>query len=473
MKGLFPQFDVGSPVNYGDAWKRAQFVFDTNVLLNLYRYQPSARDDLLNVLERLARQIWLPHHVALEFQRNRLSVIAEQARRFTEVRGVITKTRGVLLAEMGKLQLHRRHSLIDPEPLTSGFDQLTSGFLDDLNRLQETQQRLTTSDPLKDKIEALFDGRVGPAPADQQTIDALYKQAEARFRAAIPPGYEDAGKDDDGSAEYMHGGIIYKKKFGDFLVWNQVLSHAKSKETRVLVFVTDDSKEDWWWKVELDGPKTLGPRPELVEEARSAGGIEVFLMYSPEQFLKFSRQFLDAPISDATLTEVREVSEFERATEARSVGYRNLSSLYADRFDSVPPRELFAELAHRIEIRAQGKVVARFFEGVSSLEADLRSPEPLKHVYQLDLMAAEATDVKSQLMTFGYTDDFPVFIRADVELADEMGRSTRHVIESADDLANYALAVLRSYRLGRLIDDVFRKGVVNGVSRRGHHWTGT
>ena len=140
MKGLFPQFDTGAEIDYDSIWKQALFAFDTNVLLNLYRYQPGTRDELLNVMAKLSGRIWVPHHVALEFQRNRLKVIAEQRTRFTDVRRAIEKAKNSLLADLEKLQLHRRHSLINPQPLTSGFESLTGQFLAELDRLQETQQ---------------------------------------------------------------------------------------------------------------------------------------------------------------------------------------------------------------------------------------------------------------------------------------------------------------------------------------------
>ena len=87
------------------------------------------------------------------------------------------------------------------------------------------------------------------------------------------------------------------------------------------MFVTDDGKDDWWWKIESDGPKTVGPRPELVEEARSVGGIETLLMYNPEGFLKFAKQFLKAPVSDETLKEVRDVS---KTRVLRDANFRDL-----------------------------------------------------------------------------------------------------------------------------------------------------
>lgn len=343
MKGLFPEFETTSDRDYSATWKQALFVFDTNALLNLYRYQSATRDELLKVLEQLSARIWVPHHVALEFQRNRLKVIAEQSKRFTDVRRAIEKAQSSLLADLEKLQLHRRHSLINPQPLTTGFEKLVSEFLADLSRLQETQQKLSAPDPLKAKIEALFDGRVGKPPKDQNEVDELYREAETRFRIRIPPGYQDVDKDKDGPDEYVHGGIIYRRKYGDFLVWKQLLSDASSSSSKSVILVTDDGKDDWWWKIDSDGPKTIGPRPELIEEARVRAGIEVLLMYNPEGFLKYAKKFLAAPVSEETLKEVRDVSttrllRYVRPFELHEMAYQAERAVWhwlEGRFDKV------------------------------------------------------------------------------------------------------------------------------------------
>lgn len=324
MKGLFPQYDDLHSLDYGVVWKSALFVFDTNVLLNLYRYQAGTRDELLKVLSQLSGRIWIPHHVALEFQRNRLKVIAEQNKRFAEVRRTIEKARTSLFADLEKLQLQKRHSLINPQALTSGFEKLTGEFLKALDQLQETQQKLLAPDPLKKKIEALFDGRVGMPPSNQSAINELYKQAEARFKFKIPPGYQDSEKDKDEPDEHIHGGIIYKRKYGDFLVWNQLLEYSKSVNAKTIIFVTDDGKEDWWLKVESDGPKTIGPRPELIEEAHTTALVETLLVYNPEGFLKYAKEFLKAQVSEETLKEVRDLSI---TRSARVISFREFQGM--------------------------------------------------------------------------------------------------------------------------------------------------
>ena len=308
MKGQFPQFDPGAKVDYKAIWETSLFVFDTNVLLNLYRYQTSTRDQLLDILSKLSDRIWIPHHVALEFQRNRFTVLADQNKRFSEVQGVVNKAKEGLRNDLDKLQLERRHSLIDPAPLVEGFDSLANEFLKSLEKIQKGQQKLTDPDPLKDKIETLFSDRVGPEASGQAEIDTIYGDAEKRYQLEIPPGYLDANKDKHGPAEYVHGGVNYKRKYGDFLIWHQLLSYAKEKEIKSVAFVTDDAKDDWWWKVKSDGPKTLGPRPELRDEASRVGGITHFNMYKPEGFLRYSKEFLQSNISNEAIQEVRDVS---------------------------------------------------------------------------------------------------------------------------------------------------------------------
>jgi len=141
---------------------------------------------------------------------------------------------------------------------------------------------------------------------------------------SVVPGYKDLEKDKDEPDEHIHGGITYRRKYGDFLVWKQLLEHSKSVNAKSVIFVTDDGKEDWWWKIESDGPKTIGPRPELVEEARASALVETLLMYNPEGFLKYAKEFLKAQVSEETLKEVRDVSS---TRSARNIGFREFREM--------------------------------------------------------------------------------------------------------------------------------------------------
>ncbi|WP_241151844.1 PIN-like domain-containing protein, partial [Pseudomonas viridiflava] len=157
-------------------------------------------------------------------------------------------------------------------------------------------------------VEEIFDNKVGNPYGTQDEIDKINRQAEMRYKLKIPPGYQDDGKDKDGPDEFCHNGLIYKRKYGDYFVWSQMLSYTADQEIKQLIFITDDGKDDWWCQVDFGGSKTIGPRAELNEEVARLGKVETFLMYKPEGFLKYANEFLHAEISQETLTEVHDVS---------------------------------------------------------------------------------------------------------------------------------------------------------------------
>ncbi|QQV09914.1 PIN-like domain-containing protein [Acinetobacter johnsonii] len=220
MKNMFKQYNYFyTQEEYKDIWENALFVFDTNTLLNLYRYQEDTRDEFLKVLGIISDRIWIPYHVALEFQRNRLIVISEQKELFAKTKKALEGTEKALNVEFEKLKLKKRHSQINIDGFVEQFNELVESFKKSLETLKSTQQHLSKPDALKEQLENLFENKVGEAPKDQKYIDELNKIAETRYKNKIPPGYLDEGKPE----LCMDLGLIYKNKFGDYFVWNQLL----------------------------------------------------------------------------------------------------------------------------------------------------------------------------------------------------------------------------------------------------------
>ena len=61
MREHFGHYYQRSDAELVEIWTHAIVVLDANVLLNLYRYTPSTRDELLSVLRKTREQLWLPH----------------------------------------------------------------------------------------------------------------------------------------------------------------------------------------------------------------------------------------------------------------------------------------------------------------------------------------------------------------------------------------------------------------------------
>src|SRR3990167_6122081 len=115
MKKSFPGYYQPTDDEFNEIWENCVFVLDANVLLNLYRYSPETRDELINVLGEISDRLWLPHQAALEYHMNRLSVIQQQADTYDSLRNLITNYRNKIENELLSLAGRGRHPFVNSD----------------------------------------------------------------------------------------------------------------------------------------------------------------------------------------------------------------------------------------------------------------------------------------------------------------------------------------------------------------------
>ena len=71
MRNKFSEHYRPSEEWFASHWETGAIVLDANILLDLYRYSPTSRDEILDVLEQYKKQLWLPYQAAEEYHRNR------------------------------------------------------------------------------------------------------------------------------------------------------------------------------------------------------------------------------------------------------------------------------------------------------------------------------------------------------------------------------------------------------------------
>ena len=307
MQSMFKSYYSLTPNDSKKLWSECFFAVDANVLLNLYRFPIGARKDLLRVLTHFKERLWLPHQAALEYQRNRAGVLAEQVGRFGAVISAMGKVDGALNSDLDKLQLRKRHSSIDPDKLLSKIRAEITSAKETLEAQRQKQEKEIAADQLRTEIEGLFEGRVG-TPFSLESLTEIYKEGVTRYQHSRPPGYLDQEKAKEPDGVYYFDGLPIHRQYGDLLVWKQLLAEAKQRKAHDLIFVTDDDKEDWWFE---SGGRTIGPRPELVEEARIEAGVQRFNMYSSERFIEYAREHLKLTIQADSIREIREAKILE------------------------------------------------------------------------------------------------------------------------------------------------------------------
>lgn len=261
MRNTIWEYLVPSIKEKEELWGKSIFVFDTNVLLNLYRYTSNTRETLMAAFEDLKERIWLPHQVAYEFAKNRFDVIFEMVNKYE----ILEKKNNNLISEYIK-ELRLKNS--DPSIM-----QLKDS-LDSWIREQKSKNLIVTrvsEDKILDKILSIFDEKVG-RPFTEEEKTAIYEEGEERYKKQIPPGFCDASKAQDGNPN---------NAYGDLMVWKQILEYSRDNK-RDIIYVTHDQKEDWW---EQSKGKTIGPRVELRKEFANITK-QNFYMYSMESFLE-------------------------------------------------------------------------------------------------------------------------------------------------------------------------------------------
>jgi len=329
VRELFGEYYRPSDKDFSQLWQDGTFVFDTNVLLHFYRYTPSARDELLSIIESLKDRVWLPHQVGLEFSRDRISVILDQNKIFDLTNMFDTFVRDNV--ENKILQKYRKsgHSFADLEKIREILQQAKQALQEELQKARAQHPDPMEHDQLLDRLDAIFMGRIG-SPYSEDEMTDLSKKFEKRYKEKIPPGYKDAKKNninkdqEDQKDDANNPANIY----GDVLLWFQVIDYAK-QEKRPIILVVDDNKEDWW---EIRSGKKLGPRIELRREMQKEANVP-FYIYDANNFIQKASGYLKAQVSKETIDEVREISmqDAKKRKESSALTYQlgaSLSPLY-------------------------------------------------------------------------------------------------------------------------------------------------
>ncbi|GAO42312.1 PIN domain-containing protein [Flavihumibacter petaseus] len=286
MKGTFSSFNKLDPNGFSELWKTCYFAFDTNVLLNLYRYSKITRDEIINAIGSQKGRLFLPHQVGLEFHRNRYDIIAGQISTLEENAKMLQTVLGKFDSKFASLFLEKGNE--------NNLREALNNAIADLQRQQKQVEELLKKDEIYDIVVNIFPDEIVGQPFDDKALEVIYKDGERRYTEKVPPGYADAKDKSD------------KRKYGDLIIWHQLVDFAKSQK-RSIIFVTNDIKEDWIWHGTVRSMKH-GTRFELREEMKAKTGVD-FHLCNTEMFLNSARIFSGTAASSRAIDEIVTVEQ--------------------------------------------------------------------------------------------------------------------------------------------------------------------
>ncbi|WP_292976566.1 PIN-like domain-containing protein [Mycobacterium sp.] len=267
---------------------------DTNVLLNLYRYNEQTVADLLGVLAAAKERLFVPHQVIREFWRNRQFVLCGTGGATKDVHAALQKNsastqnairqwaKSVALSEYERNEMEGH--------IETFFAQLRDRIGEEPTRVRPDTP--TGQDRMLNELERVLQGAVGEELSSEEWDNAV-AEGQRRAESSVPPGYMDVDKLDLDLEEGASG---------DYLVWYQLIKEGR-RAKQDLILVTADVKEDWWNRAER-GVK-VGPRVELITEYLHETGCRFYLL-EPSDLLKHSSA-LGVGTSEESLQDVERV----------------------------------------------------------------------------------------------------------------------------------------------------------------------
>lgn len=191
MKEHFIGFYKATDEEISKAWDNGKFIFDTNALLNLYRYSEATRNDFLLVLNVISEKLFLPYQVGFEFHNRRLSTINNLNDSYDKLLDSITTYLGEKFTTILSPYSRHRHPSID----ITAIDNIKKSFVNkikkELKKQQSTHENFLDNDIILKQVETIFDKKIG-MQFSLKDLNGIYSEGKERYEHKIPPGYKDA-----------------------------------------------------------------------------------------------------------------------------------------------------------------------------------------------------------------------------------------------------------------------------------------
>ena len=285
-------------------------VFDTNSLLNVFRFTPEASKEYFEIIQSIQDKIYIPYLVALEFHFHKSEALLLNEINVTKFKNDFSKNWNTVKLEAVKTlfsSLSYRNDKDNKELNTYLSDLLNSKELDIENKLVEKISSISKNQTnIFNALVEIMQSKTGERYT-QDTIIDIEKEGEERYKNEIPPGFNDANK----KLSRSYNGIKYQQKFGDLIIWKDIINKARNDKIKNVIFVTSDGKRDSKTDlnhktcVGIDGNgknkyQIIGPRIELIEEMKNETGADFYLMDE----LEFMKQFSQEEVSSRVVKSI-------------------------------------------------------------------------------------------------------------------------------------------------------------------------
>ena len=357
-------------------------VFDTNSLLNVFRFTPEASKEYFEIIQSIQDKIYIPYLVALEFHFHKSETLLLNEINVTKFKNNFSKNWNKLKSEAAKTlfsSLSYRNDIDKKELNAYLSDLLNSEYLNIENKLVEKISSISENQTnIFNALVEIMHSKTGERYT-QDMITKIEKEGEERYKNGIPPGFNDANK----KLSRSYNGIKYQQKFGDLIIWKDIINKAKEDRIKHVIFVTSDgkrdSKTDLNYKVcvgnDGNGKKKyqiIGPRIELIEEMKNETGADFYLMDE----LEFMKQFSQEEVSSQVAKSISDTLLDFAKIVSTSLNDSTVKSLVKSPSQSISSKSSVIKRRKVTDVSELLKIVENDYEISDVIEEYLKSELP-------------------------------------------------------------------------------------------------
>ncbi|MBC2850340.1 hypothetical protein H5J22_02635 [Cetobacterium sp. 8H] len=262
-------------------------IFDTNVLFDLYQKEGIYFDLILD-LEKIKNNIIIPNQVYEEYISKLERIKIREMDKYDKTEQRIKKI----------YQDLRKNKEIESDfQKIFGHSNLFDNLIDTIEKKcheieieiknvkmikEEKENTLLKKDILKELIEEIMINQKLKKFTLKEFIE-IFKEGEERLKYKIPPGITDANK--GVGTDFK----IFKNKYGDFIIWKEILQYAKLNPNIDIYFIENERKSDWW---EIKGGNEFS---KILEKEFQEYSQSKIIALNLESFFKEFKEKLNLP----------------------------------------------------------------------------------------------------------------------------------------------------------------------------------
>ncbi len=271
----YQDYDVDLSI---DELHQTKIIFDSSALLNALKLTQENLNLFLGILKQIEVSIWMPFTVSVEVAKGVNSVVNTHLKTFDILlqsnKGAFDEMQNILK----KNNYDDRHPSLKEYDLKEEYKKFYKKNEDAISFLEKEYRKYVSSNNLLEKIVSAFNGNIGKT-LSADIIKKWNTEAADRFSKSLPPGYMDNAKKDF----TLYEDLIITDKYCDFYIWQEIIENIISCKPNRVLFITDDSKEDW---VKYNNvTDKYFPRPELKSEFAKYTSVTKFSILSLNDFI--------------------------------------------------------------------------------------------------------------------------------------------------------------------------------------------